>query len=297
MKTPKIAIIGGYGRMGAWFARYFKNKGYSVVLNARNREKLVAAAEALEVNYAETIEDAVKNADFVLVSVPISSTSKVITELAPHVDRKTVVFEIASVKGEIPETLEKQSSKYGFKAVSVHPMFGPGAANLKGHTVLIVPINGSEEAADRLMRIFRDDGAKVISTDSQTHDRMVATVLALPHFLNILFGRILLEIPDTLPKIREFSGTTFALQLLLTECVFGEDPELYSEIQMGNKEFLEFLDKIEKMFHELKNAITKKEKVEFSKTFEMVREKLKQDTEYSKAYDKFYQIIKVLKSG
>ena len=297
MKTPKIAIIGGYGRMGAWFARYFKNKGYSVVLNARNREKLVAAAEALGVNYAETIEDAVKNADFVLVSVPISSTSKVITELAPHVDRKTVVFEIASVKGEIPETLKKQSSKYGFKAVSVHPMFGPGAANLKGHTVLIVPINGSEEAADRLMRIFRDDGAKVISTDSQTHDRMVAMVLALPHFLNILLGRILLEIPDTLPKIREFSGTTFALQLLLTECVFGEDPELYSEIQMGNKEFLEFLDKMEKIFHELKNAITKKEKVKFFKTFEMVREKLKQDTEYSKAYDKFYQIIKVLKSG
>ena len=47
----------------------------------------------------------------------------------------------------------------------------------------------------------------------------------------------------------------------------------------------------------MKNAITKKEKVKFFKTFEMVREKLKQDTEYSKAYDKFYQIIKVLKSG
>nr|MDO8081993.1 prephenate dehydrogenase/arogenate dehydrogenase family protein [Candidatus Freyarchaeota archaeon] len=296
MKVPKIAIIGGSGRMGIWFAQYFKNKGYTVVLSARNREKLIAAAESLKVNYAKNNEEAVKNADFVMVSVPIASTASIITELAPHMDRKTTVFDITSVKGEIIKTLEKQSLKHGFKAVSVHPMFGPGAKNLTGHTIAIVPIKGSEDAAEKLGRIFSKDGAKVVSTDGKTHDRMISTVLGLPHFLNILFGKALLEIPDALPRIKEFSGTTFALQLLLTECVFREEPELYSEIQMRNKEFLKFLDKMEGIFSELKEVVQKNEKIEFSKIFEMVREKLIQDTDYANAYDRFYQIIEILKN-
>lgn len=295
MKTSKIAIIGGSGSMGRWFAKYFKDKNYSVVLSARNREKLIAAAERLGVNYAENNVEAVENADLVLVSVPISSTAGVITEIAPYIDKKATVFDIASVKEDIPKTLEKQSVKYGFKAVSVHPMFGPGATNLMGHTIVIVSIPGSEDAAEKLDQIFSDDGAIVVSTDGQTHDRMISTVLGLPHFLNILFGRVLLEIPDTIPRIKEFSGTTFGLQLLLTECVYGEDPELYSEIQMRNKEFLKLLDKMEDILSELKRVVEKNERMDFSKNFERVRKKLMQDTDYANAYDKFYKIINFLK--
>ncbi len=297
METSKIAIIGGRGRMGAWFAKYFKNKNYSVILSARNREKLIATAERLGVKHAENNMEAVKKADLVMISVPISSTAGVIMELAPYIDKKSTVFDIASVKGEIPKTLEEQSLKYGFKAVSVHPMFGPGATNLMGHTVVIIPIPGSEGAAEKLGKVFSDDGAVVVSTNSQTHDRMINSVLSLPHFLNILFGSALLEIPDPLPRIKEFSGTTFELQLLLTECVFGEDPELYSEIQMRNKEFLKFLNKMEKIFGELKRVIEKNEKTEFSKNFERIREKLKQDAGYENAYDRFYQIIKIMKNS
>jgi prephenate dehydrogenase len=297
MEVFKIAIIGGSGRMGVWFAKYFKDKGYSVVLSARNREKLIAAAESLKVNYAKNNVEAVKNADFVMVSVPIGSVSSIIRELAPHVDRKTTVFDITSVKGEIIKTLEEQSLKHGFKAVSIHPMFGPGAKNLMGHIVAVIPIKGSEDAAEKLGRIFSEDGAKVVSTDGLTHDRMISIVLGLPHFLNILFGKALLEIPDTLPRIKEFSGTTFALQLLLAECVFRQDPELYSEIQMSSNEFLKFLDKVQGLFSELKEIVQKGEKAEFFKIFKMVRDKLMQDTDYAIAYERFYQIIEILKNG
>ncbi|MEM3586626.1 MAG: prephenate dehydrogenase/arogenate dehydrogenase family protein [Candidatus Jordarchaeaceae archaeon] len=297
MKASKIAIVGGSGRMGMWFAQYFKNKGYEVVLSARNREKLIVAAESLKVGYANNNEEAVKNADLVMISVPITSVTSVIKELAPYFDRNTIVFDITSVKGEIIKTLEEHSLKYGFKAVSTHPMFGPGAKNLRGHTIAVIPIRGSEDSAEKLGRIFSEDGAKLVITDGQTHDRMISTVLGLPHFLNILFGKALLEIPDTLPQIKEFSGTTFALQLLLTECVFREDPELYSEIQMSNKQFLKFLDKMEEIFKELKEVVQKNDKTKFAKLFNIVREKLMQDTNYTTAYDLFYQIIEILKTG
>jgi prephenate dehydrogenase len=175
-------------------------------------------------------------------------------------------------------------------------MFGPGAKNLAGHIIAIIPIRGSEDAAEKLERIFSQDGAKLVLTDGQTHDRMISTVLGLPHFLNILFGKALLEIPDSIPQVKEFSGTTFALQLLLAECVFREDPELYSEIQMSNKQFLKFLDKMEEIFRELKEVVQKNEKTEFIKIFKMVREKLVQDADYANAYDRFYQMIEILKN-
>lgn len=297
LKTLRLAIIGGSGSMGKWFAQYFKNKNYSVILSARNREKLIATAKSLGVNYAEKNEEAVKNADLVMLSTPISSTADIIKQLAPHISQKATVFDIASVKGDIIETLEEQSLKYGFNAVSVHPMFGPGATNIMGRTVIIITVQGSEKAAKRLERIFKKDGAIVLSVESKKHDRMISTVLGLPHFLNILFGSLLLQIPETIPRIKKFSGTTFALQLLLTECVFGEDPDLYSEIQMENKEFLKVLEKMEMIFNDLKEIIEKGEKIKFYKNFENVRKKLKQDTMYEKAYDKFYQVLEFLKNN
>ncbi|MGQ9720288.1 MAG: prephenate dehydrogenase/arogenate dehydrogenase family protein [Candidatus Jordarchaeum sp.] len=297
MKTLRLAIIGGSGSMGKWFAQYFKNKNYSVILSARNCEKLIATAKSLGVNYAEKNEEAVKNADLVLLSTPISSTADIIKQLAPHISQKATVFDIASVKGDIIETLEEQSLKYGFNAVSVHPMFGPGATNIMGRTVIIITVRGSEKAAKRLGRIFKKDGAIVLSVESKKHDRMISTVLGLPHFLNILFGSLLLQIPETIPRIKKFSGTTFTLQLLLTECVFGEDPDLYSEIQMENKEFLKVLEKMEMTFNDLKEIIEKGEKIKFYKNFENVRKKLKQDTMYEKAYDKFYQVLEFLKNN
>ena len=297
VKPSRIAIVGGSGRMGSWFSQYFKDKKYSVILSARNREKLIATAEKLGVGYAENNMEAVKNADLVMVSVPISSTASIIKEIAPFLDPKTILFDIASVKGDIPKILEEQSLKYGFKAVSVHPMFGPGATSLKGHTVAIIPIPGSEDAATKLEQLFSEDGALTVVTDGRTHDRMISVVLGLPHFLNILFGAALLEVPEAISQIREFSGTTFELQLLLTECVFGEDPGLYSEIQMDNKYFVNFLGKLEKVFRELKKTIEQNNEAEFFKKFERVREKLAQDTKYASAYNNFYKIIKVLKNS
>ena len=35
----KIAVIGA-GKMGVWFAKFFKSKGYDVILADRKKEKL-----------------------------------------------------------------------------------------------------------------------------------------------------------------------------------------------------------------------------------------------------------------
>ncbi|MBS7288688.1 MAG: prephenate dehydrogenase/arogenate dehydrogenase family protein, partial [Candidatus Freyarchaeota archaeon] len=183
----RVAILGGTGRMGTWFARYFKGRGCDVVVWARTVERLVRVAEEVGVEYDVEAEGAVRGADLVVVSVPISAVPEAVRRVSPGVKRGAILFDVASVKGEIPEVLRVEGDRHGYRAVSVHPMFGPGAKDIMGQRIVVIPLRGHEEAARWLADYFKEDGAVVMFSDAETHDRMVALTLALPHFINILF--------------------------------------------------------------------------------------------------------------
>jgi len=66
----RVAIIGGSGKMGRWFANSLLKDGKEVVITGRNESKLLDAKQELGVEVATNAE-AVKQADVILVSVPI----------------------------------------------------------------------------------------------------------------------------------------------------------------------------------------------------------------------------------
>ena len=118
----RVAILGGTGKMGRWFAGFFLSKGYEVVLASRSAERAARAAEELGVASAASHEEAVGNADVVLVSTPIEATAETIRAVKDRLPRGAVIFDIASVKGDIPKAL-LEATEYGAKALSVHPLF------------------------------------------------------------------------------------------------------------------------------------------------------------------------------
>jgi len=44
----KIAIIGGAGRMGSWFAKFFLENGIEVIVSDKNKEKLGQLSKELK---------------------------------------------------------------------------------------------------------------------------------------------------------------------------------------------------------------------------------------------------------
>ena len=46
-----ITIIGGTGRMGKWFAKFFQNKGYNVIITSRSSRKASSIAKEIGVKY------------------------------------------------------------------------------------------------------------------------------------------------------------------------------------------------------------------------------------------------------
>ena len=82
----KIAILGA-GKMGIWFAKFFQEKGYSVVLADRKKEKLSKLKQELKVETAD-FADAVRGADRVLICVSINSFEEIYNILVDYLKEK-----------------------------------------------------------------------------------------------------------------------------------------------------------------------------------------------------------------
>jgi len=98
MTRKKITIIGGSGGMGKVFGRYFKRHDFEVTIYARNKERLKAVATEIGVNYEFSLERSVKQADIVMVTIPIKSTPEIIKKIGPYLKENALIFDITSIK-------------------------------------------------------------------------------------------------------------------------------------------------------------------------------------------------------
>ena len=119
----KIAIIGGAGNMGHWFARYLLSESIQVVISGRNQEKLHAAARELSVPAASSNIEAVKQADVVVISVPIDAFEAVTREIAPYVTKNQTVIDVCSLKTMPVDVMHRYIKKGAI--LGTHPVFGP----------------------------------------------------------------------------------------------------------------------------------------------------------------------------
>ncbi len=286
-----VAIIGGTGKMGQWFATYFKEKGYQVVIAGRFPGKTAKTAQILGVGSADSYSEAVKNADIVIVSTPIEATAKIITEISRYMSKGSILFDIASVKKGIITALEK-AKESGIRTISVHPLFGPGAKKIRNRRFILIPVGKDTELMQTITKLFEDDGATIsIIEDAKTHDKIIAYTLALPHFLNMLLGNLLSKADFESYK---FSGTTLALQLMLTESVFNEDPRLYSMIQMSNDQFHKLLVILLESTQKLARIILNNDTEGFYRLFKDTKVYLSRNPSFEDSYDRLYKALEAI---
>ena len=127
-----IAIIGAGGAMGKWFSEYFSKKGFEVI-GFDNTNPV-----AKNIKKAESLISAILNVDYVLLSTPTKKTPEIIRLIAKEMKRESFLIDITSQKSKTATALGKIPAKVS--PICIHPMFGPGAKNLKNHNIVLVPI-------------------------------------------------------------------------------------------------------------------------------------------------------------
>ena len=230
----KIAIIGGGGQMGQWLCRFLLAEGRDVIIADRDLEKLPQVGQALGVKTAPDNITAVKQADVVIVSVPVHLFASVIQEIGPSVRPNQIVMDVTSVKAG-PVAAMREHIKVG-TVLGAHPLFGPDVKKLDGQNFVLTPVGEKETAlALKVAQFLRARGANVKTMTPHAHDKMMAVVQGLSHFVAIIAADALSGLGD-IQEMKDVSTTTFRIFLNYIESVIGEDAALYAAIQMEHPE-------------------------------------------------------------
>jgi prephenate dehydrogenase len=284
----RIAIIGA-GKMGVWFAKFFLEEGYSVVVADRSKEKLSKLKSEIAVETADFVE-AVQNADRVLICVSISAFEAVIKTISPSIREDQVVMDICSIK-DFPVKVMHKHIKTGL-VLGTHPVFGSGSKGVKHKAFILTPTNAEErEFAESFKKWLETKKARVFVMPPKKHDELMSVVLGFPHFLGLVACETLLEQADY-PETKNVAGTTYRMLLTLAEVTALENPELFASLQLSLPE----LEKIESSFiekaHEWLNLIKQKDSAAITSKMEQLKEKLmKTSRDYARSYEIMYKML------
>ena len=220
----RVLIIGGGGKMGGWFADFFRSQGFTTAI----ADPGVGDGPGCFRSWT----DAGVDYDVIVVAAPLAVSGRILAQLAV-LKPAGLVFDIGSLKSPLLDGL-RELREAGCQVTSLHPMFGPDTRLLSGRHLIFCDVGcGAATAAAR--DLFSSTMVEQLEMGLDDHDRLIAYVLGLSHALNIAFFTALAESGEAAPKLARMSSTTFDAQLLVSEAVARDNPHLYFEIQNLNK--------------------------------------------------------------
>jgi len=211
-----IAIIGGSGQMGQWFERFFAGRGHTV---------LVA-----DLDTPQTPREVAAQADVAIISVPIAKVAEVIRDIAPHLKPDAALMDITSVK---QRPLDAMLKAFAGEVVGTHPLFGPKEESMDGSTVVLCPGRG-ERWFNWLKDLLERAGANVKITTATEHDRLMAVVQGLAHFVLIALEKAIRQLGISPQDLEDFSTPTFTTLHSLAQRLLSQDAQLFACIQLAN---------------------------------------------------------------
>ena len=277
-----IAIIGAGGSMGKWFSEYFVKKGFEVT-GFDNTNPV-----AKNIKKAKSLISAILNVDYVLLSTPTKKTPEIIRLIAKEMKRESYLIDITSQKAKTAAALGKIPAKVS--PICMHPMFGPGAKNLKNHNIVLVPIKDGKKELNVVRNLFPD--GNFVTIDSTEHDKKIATILGLTHLINIAFANILAK-DDKITLTEKMAGTTFKAQKILAESIMTESPELIESI-ISNPEIRKVAEEFWKDVGRLLASAQEGKGEEIIDYINTNKEKISQNVDLEKSYKKLTKMVNTI---
>jgi cyclohexadieny/prephenate dehydrogenase len=260
---PKIALI-GIGLIGSSLARVIRRAGLAEHISVLSRrvETLTRAKElGLGDSYSTDMAEAVKDADLVIVSVPVGSSGQVAQAIASSLKPGAVVTDVGSTKASVIAQMQPHIPA-GVHFIPGHPLAGTeksgpdaGFVDLfQNRWCILTPPEGTDAGEiAKLTRFWEACGSHVDTMDPQHHDRVLAIVSHLPHLIayNIVGTADDLELV-TQSEVIKYSATGFRDFTRLA----ASDPEMWRDVCLNNSEaILEMLSRFSEDLASLQRSI------------------------------------------
>ena len=193
-RIEKLVIV-GVGLVGGSFALALKEAGAvgRVVGVGRGAGNIRRALDLGIIDAAGAADgETLKDADLVLLAVPVGQMRAVMRSIAPLLGARTVVTDAGSTKQGVVELARRELKAALSRFVPGHPIAGTErsgadaafAGLYRGRRVVLTPLAENEPGALALVRAaWERCGASVSELRPREHDTMLAAVSHLPHVL------------------------------------------------------------------------------------------------------------------
>ena len=174
-KEFSVAIVGGTGNLGTALALRLAAPGVRVIIGSREREKALTVVESLKSKLTqgrlegETNPEAVKQADFVVISVPYEGHAKIVADLKGQLAGKTIIDAVVPLQKGRPfvppagSALLEAQTILGDEAPVIGALHNISALDLQDVDAPLGDVlvcGDSDPAKQSVMEIIRRIGAK-----------------------------------------------------------------------------------------------------------------------------------------
>jgi cyclohexadieny/prephenate dehydrogenase len=261
--VQRLALI-GTGLIGGSIARAARASGAakSIVATARSAETRKRVKElGFADEVAETSAEAVKDADLVIVSIPVGACGAVAKDIGPHLKPGAILSDVGSVKASVARDMAPYVPK-GVHFIPGHPVAGTensgpdaGFAELfVNRWCILTPVEGTDPAAtEKLVAFWQALGAYVETMTPEHHDLVLAVTSHLPHLIAYTIVGTADELGDvTESEVLKFSAGGFRDFTRIA----ASDPTMWRDVFLHNKDaVLEMLGTFNEDLSKLTRAI------------------------------------------
>ena len=278
MKPIDTLFIAGVGLIGGSLGLSLKENNLvkNVIGFGRSRKNLELAKSIGAIDEIAIDLEATKDAEIVLLAVPVFTIDTLAQEILPHLNDKSIVTDVGSTKMDVISRM-RTSLNYRFSQyIPGHPVAGgeksgAGAAKsdlFNDHKVLLTPEKDTNQVAlRRIADMWSSTGAEVSQMQAEHHDVVLALTSHLPHVLAFALVNYLTN--------DEHSDQCFELAaggFLDFTRIASSDPEMWRDICLSNKAgLLKTIDKFSDELATLRGMIASGEQDKIEAIFRNAR--------------------------
>ena len=237
----KLAVV-GLGLIGGSMAKDLRRTKFATeIIGVDNNPE--NARIALEVGIADRIESldkAIKEADIVIVAVPVDIIVQILPYILDHISASTTVIDVGSTKREIAEAVKNHPLRGNF--VPTHPMSGtensgPMAAveHLFYDKICIICDQGKcrPQHLALVEKMYQSLGMPTAYMTSDEQDHTTAFISHLPHATSFALANAVLAVEDR-NIIFDLASAGFQSTVRLAK----SSPQMWAPIFWQNRDYI-----------------------------------------------------------
>ncbi len=219
-----ITII-GIGLIGGSMAISLKENGFAdrIIGVDKSQDNLDKAVRRRLIDEDMDLENAVKQSDIVIISIPVNAMLQVLPQVLDLVENQ-VVIDVGSTKVDLLECVKNHPKRANY--IGTHPMAGtehsgPEAAipNLftQKTTVICNAEQSKKEAVALIEEMYRSMEMKLIYMDAESHDVHTAYISHISHISSFALALTVLEKEKDEKAILDLASSGFSSTVRLAK--------------------------------------------------------------------------------